>query len=136
MKLFSLPVLIIIGVLTLQPCFAEKPAAAEQKSKASQAPFRHAVFFRFKKEVTDEEIEKIEKAFVALPAKIKEIKDFEWGTSESVEGLNDDFTHCFFVTFENKAGLEIYIPHPDHKAFVALLKDKLDKVFVFDYTAK
>ena len=62
--------------------------------------------------------------------------DFEWGPSESVEGLNDGFTHCFLVTFADKEGLEVYIPHEDHQAFVALLKPSLEKVFVFDYTAR
>lgn len=99
-------------------------------------PFRHAVFFKFKEGTTDEEISEIEQAFVGLKRKISTIVDFEWGTSESVEGLNDDFSHCFFVTFKDKAGLEFYIPHPDHVAFVELLKPKLEKPFVFDYTPK
>lgn len=33
-------------------------------------------------------------------------------------------------------GLEVYLPHPDHQAFVSLLRPKLEKVFVLDYTAK
>ena len=32
--------------------------------------------------------------------------------------------------------LEIYLPHPDHKAFVGLLGPVLDKVLVVDYIAK
>jgi hypothetical protein len=74
--------------------------------------------------------------FLLLKEKIGTIVSIEWGTSESVEGLNDDFTHCFLVSFKNKAGLETYIPHPAHKAFVEILKPKLEKVFVFDYTQK
>ncbi|MEO0415401.1 MAG: Dabb family protein, partial [Verrucomicrobiota bacterium] len=98
--------------------------------------FRHAVFFKFKAEATADEVAEIEKAFAELPSKIDTITDFEWGTVDNVEPLNDEFTHCFFVSFEDKAGLEVYLPHPDHKAFVALLRPKLDKVFVFDYTPK
>ncbi|HCA49083.1 MAG TPA: stress responsive alpha-beta barrel domain protein, partial [Planctomycetaceae bacterium] len=45
-------------------------------------------------------------------------------------------THCFFVTFKNKAGLEVYLPHPAHEKFVALVKGKLAKVVVVDYIAK
>lgn len=100
------------------------------------APFRHVVCFKFKDGTPAAEIAEIEKAFGALKSKIPTIVDFEWGTSESVEKLNDGFTHCFFVSFADKKGLEAYIPHPDHQAFVALIKPKLDKVFVFDYTAK
>ncbi len=102
-------------------------------------PFQHVVFFKFNEDAPKEKIAKIakiEKEFISLKKKIDLIVDLEWGTSESVENLNDGFTHCFFVTFRNKADLEAYIVHPEHKAFVALLKDSLDKVFVFDYTAK
>ena len=36
---------------------------------------------------------------------------------------------------KDKGGLEVYLPHPDHKAFVALIKPLLAEVHVFDYTA-
>lgn len=98
--------------------------------------FRHVVFFKFKPEATPAQVEEIEKAFAALPAKIPTITGYEWGTSESVEKLNDGFTHCFFVTFKDKAGLEVYLPHEAHKAFGAKLKPLLEKAMVFDYTAK
>ena len=101
-----------------------------------EAPFRHAVFFQFKDTATDNDIQRIVDEFMMLKEKIDTIVDIEWGFSESVEGLNDDFTHAFFVTFKDKAGLETYIPHPDHEAFVEILKPHLEKVFVFDYTAK
>jgi hypothetical protein len=54
----------------------------------------------------------------------------------SPEGLNDGFTHCFFVTFADKAGLETYLPHAAHQEFVSKLKPQLDKVCVLDYVAK
>ena len=54
----------------------------------------------------------------------------------SPEGLNDGFTHCFFVTFADKAGLDAYLPHAEHQAFVAKLKPVLDKACVVDYVAK
>jgi hypothetical protein len=102
-----------------------------------EAPlFRHAVYFQFKETATDKEIQRIVDEFLLLEEKIETIVDIEWGVSESVEGLNDDFTHCFLVSFKDKAGLEVYIPHPDHKAFVEILKPSLEKVFVFDYTQK
>lgn len=100
------------------------------------AQFRHVVCFKFKEGTPDAQVAEIEQAFAALKGKIDTITDFEWGTSENIEPLNDEFTHCFVVTFKDKAGLEVYLPHPDHKKFVELLKPKLDKVFVFDYTPK
>lgn len=111
-------------------------AALTVSAAIAEGEFRHAVFFKFKDSATAEQVKEIEKAFAALPAQISAIQGYEWGKSESVEGLNDGFTHCFFVTFKDKAGLEEYIPHEAHKAFGAKLKPLLEKAFVFDYTAK
>ena len=96
--------------------------------------FRHVVCFKFKDGTAAEEVSAIEKAFGELRGKIDTIIDYEWGTSDNIEPLNDGFTHCFVVTFKDKKGLEAYLPHEAHQAFVAQLKPKLDKVFVFDYT--
>ena len=107
-------------------------------SAISQAggEFRHVVMFKFKDTATPAQVEAVEKAFGELPSKIDTVVAFEWGTSESVEGMNDGLTHCFFVTFKDKAGLETYIPHPAHVAFKEILIPILDKALVFDYTAK
>ena len=114
------------------------PIALMLTNAVSQAggEFRHVVMFKFKDSATPAQITAVEKAFGELPSKIETITDYEWGTSESVEGKNDGLTHCFFVTFKNKAGLEIYIPHPAHVAFKEILIPILDKALVFDYTAK
>lgn len=103
---------------------------------AADAPYRHVVFFKFKDSATPEQIQGIEQAFAALAGKIDMVKGFEWGTNVSPEGLNDGFTHCFFVTFADKAGLDAYLPHAEHQIFVSKLKPLLDKVCVVDYVAK
>jgi len=114
------------------------PIAIMLSTAVSQAggEFRHVVMFKFKDTATPAQVEAVEKAFEELPAKIDTITAYEWGTSESVEGKNDGLTHCFFVTFKDKAGLETYIPHPAHVAFKEILVPILDKALVFDYTAK
>ena len=103
---------------------------------AEDAPYRHVVLFKFKDDASKEDVKKVEKAFAALKDKIDLIQDFEWGTNVSPEGLDNDFTHCFFVTFKNIEDLKAYLPHPDHKEFVSILKPHLDKVLVVDYVAK
>lgn len=105
-------------------------------ASAADAPYRHVVFFKFKDTTTSEQVQGIEKAFGELATKINTVTGFEWGTNVSPEGLNDGFTHCFFVTFKDKAGLETYLPHAEHQAFVSKLKPLLDKVCVLDYVAK
>ena len=97
---------------------------------------RHVVLFKFKEGTTAEQIAGVVDAFRALPGKIDAIHDFEWGTDVSVEGRADGFTHCFFVTFKSEADRDAYLPHPDHKAFGAVLRPHLDKVLVLDYWSR
>ncbi|MGV3661752.1 MAG: Dabb family protein [Prosthecobacter sp.] len=103
---------------------------------AADAPYRHVVFFKFKDSAKPEEVKGLEDAFIELAKKVDTVKAFEWGTNVSPEGLNDGFTHCFLVTFADKAGLDVYLPHAAHKEFVSKLKPLLDKACVLDYVAK
>lgn len=121
-------------VNTTDNASAETPVTKQVEEMTKQ--LRHIVLIKFKAESTPEDIQKVEAAFAALPSKISEIKDFEWGLNNSPEGLNKDFTHCFFVTFESEEGRAIYLPHPAHLAFVEVLKPQLEDVLVLDYWAK
>ncbi|GGG49829.1 stress responsive protein [Croceivirga lutea] len=103
------------------------------KTIKSDKTLRHVVLFKFKKSATDANIKAIEESFEGLPSKIKEIKDFEWGTNNSPEGLSKGFTHCFFVTFENEEGRSTYLPHKAHKAFTELASPHIEDVLVIDY---
>lgn len=94
---------------------------------------RHVVMFKFQDTATPEAIKVVEDAFHALPQKIDAIYDYEWGINNSPEGLNKGLTHCFLVTFKSEADRETYLPHPDHQAFVEVLKPVLDDVTVIDY---
>ena len=57
----------------------------------------------------------------------------EWGRNNSPERHDHGFTHCFMVTFDSEDGRQAYLPHPDHMAFVEVLKPVLDKVRVLDF---
>ena len=97
---------------------------------------RHVVLFKFKDQSKAGDIKLVEDAFRALSVKIRLIKDFEWGTNNSPENLNQGLTHCFFVSFKNEKDRDDYLVHPEHKAFVEILKPHLDKVTVIDYWAR
>lgn len=97
---------------------------------------RHVVLFKFKAEVSPAQAQEVADAFAALPKKIDVIRDFEWGTDNSVEGKAAGFTHGFVVTFADEKGREIYLPHPAHQEFVKLVGPRIDNVLVFDYWAK
>lgn len=108
-------------------------AAPESKTPGV---YRHVVLFKFKDTATKEQITHIEKEFTALSKKINTITGYEWGTDVTPNNKAQGFTHCFIVTFKNKAGLDVYLPHADHQAFVKILLPILDKVLVIDFTAQ
>lgn len=97
---------------------------------------RHVVLFKFKDTSSAQDVKKVEDAFHALPGKLPLIKDFEWGTNTSPENLNQGLTHCFLVTFASDKDRDAYLVHPEHKAFVEVLKPHLDKITVIDYWTK
>lgn len=119
---------IAMAVAMLSP----RQQAAEQEAKV----LRHVVLFKFKASATAEQIAGIEQAFAGLKSQIDEIQDFEWGTNNSPEGLSQEFTHCFFVTFKSEADRDAYLPHAAHQKFVEQVKPLLDKALVVDYWAK
>ncbi len=102
----------------------------------SSPQLRHVVLFGFKANVTPDEVKAVEAAFLALPVQIKCIKSLEWGTDISPEGLQKGHTHCFFLTFSAEKDRDEYLVHPAHKAFGAMLGNKLSTVTVVDYWAK
>ena len=123
--------LFIVTTLILMPTSISKA-----QKKSNPKVLRHVVLFKFQDSSKPEDIKKVEDAFIALKGKIKLIKDFEWGTNTSPEGLNQGLTHCFLASFASDKDRDDYLVHPDHKAFVEILKPHLDKVTVIDYWTK
>ena len=130
MYLRTLVSLFVIAMITTAPL----TASAQKKSEGKA--LRHVVLFKFKDTSGPDDVKKVEEAFAALSGKIKLIKDFEWGTNNSPENLNQGLTHCFFVTFSSEKDRDAYLIHPDHKAFVEIVGPHLDKVTVLDYWTK
>ena len=96
---------------------------------------RHVVLFRWKPETPAAKTREIEDAFRALPGKIPQIAGFEWGHDVSVGGFSQGYTHCFVVSFHSAADRDVYVPHPDHAAFIALSRPHVDGLLVIDYFA-
>lgn len=111
----------------------ETAVATMNDTPVTKRQLRHVVLFKFKESATPDDIKKVEDAFSALPGKIPQIRDYEWGTNNSPEGLDKGFTHCFFLTFDSEEDRAIYLPHPDHKAFGQMLGPFLEDVLVVDY---
>ncbi len=111
-------------------------AALAATSALAGGEFRHVVFFFFLPSATPEQVKEIEKAFAELPKKIPTITGYEWGTSESVEKLNDGFTHCYMFTFDDVKGLKDYASSDEHRAAVGKIMAAAEKGRVFDFWTK
>jgi len=124
----------IIVCLTL--ALLATTALFAQNNMKKEKVLRHVVLFKFKDDASAADVQKVEDAFRQLKPKINLIKDFEFGKNNSPEKLDQGFTHCFFVTFASEKDRDDYLVHPDHKAFVEVLKPYLDKALVVDYWAR
>jgi len=120
--------LALAAVISLAAVAADKPA----KSKK----LLHVVAFKFKPSATPAQIQQVVDDFRALKKKITEIQGLEWGTNVSPEKLDKGFTHGFLLTFTSEKDRDIYLVHPDHKAFGKSLGPVLEDAFVLDYWAQ
>lgn len=134
---------LVTGLLFFQMKKSETEAATVVKEVEMEmlAPdmseaVRHVVVFKYKPEATAEQIQEITDAFKALEDQIPGIIGFEHGINNSPEGLNQDFTHVYLMTFENAEARDTYLPHPKHAAFGEILMGSgiFDGAFVVDYT--
>lgn len=108
--------------------------SADEKPTAKPAKLlRHVVLYKFKAEITEKQVQEVVDAFSALPGKIDAIIDFERGTNISQENKSEGFTHSFVVTFRDTASRDAYLKHPAHDDYVKVVKDRREKVIVFDY---
>ncbi len=122
---FLFLVLGIFGSLVLMP-----PASAAEKV------LRHVVMYKFKDGLPPAQLQEVIDTFAGLPKKIDTIVGFEAGTNVSKEGKSEGLTHAFVVTFKSEADLAAYLVHPAHDAYVKVVRDRREKVIVFDYWAE
>jgi len=80
--------------------------------------FRHVVAFRFGPDVTAEARSQIADGLAALPAKIEDIRRYEFGPDAGLAEGNFDFV--VVADFDDEAAYLRYAQHPAH---LALLRD-------------
>ena len=91
---------------------------------------RHAVFFKFKESSSESDVDEVVKA--AATRKIDSIVDFEWVSAPVAKTSVVDLPTVFCSPSRMKRPKK-YLPHPEHKAFGAMLGPHLEDVFVIDY---
>ena len=131
-RMVAATIVLVAGLALFWQADAQPGSTAETKPPR-ESMLRHVVLFKFKSSVTPDQIQRVLDQFAALPKKISAIIDFEMGADVSVENKSKGFTHCFLVTFRDEKGRDAYLPHPEHVAFVEILRPLLEDVLVFDY---
>lgn len=94
---------------------------------------RHFGVFKFNADVTAAQIEESFAAMQDMVGKIPGLLEMENGPYKSDEGLNDEFTHGFIMTFDTAESRDVYLDHPVHLKVVDLVKPRLEKLVVFDF---
>ena len=95
---------------------------------------RHILLVKFKSLASLKAVQEVLKDFQAIDTKIDGICTVECGKNNSIEKLNDDYSHCIQMTFNNEQSRQNYLPHPVHDALKKKFNTVLDKIIVFDYT--
>jgi len=94
---------------------------------------RHFGVFQFKPEITPEQIDNCFAELRGMVGKIPGLLDIEHGPYDSDEGLNEEFTHGFIMTFDSLESRDAYLPHPIHEAVKDVVVPCLERVVVFDF---
>ncbi len=93
---------------------------------------RHFGIFKFKEGISEEQIEDSFQTMMGMVEQIPGLLDMEYGPYNGDEGLNEDFTHGFIMTFDTPESRDAYLPHPVHEKVKELVVPRLERVIVFD----
>ena len=94
---------------------------------------QHIALIRFKPGTTAAVVEDTFARLRQLRATIPGIMALTSGPNTSPEGLAQDHTHGFVMTFQDTPARDAYITHPEHQKFVQFAGPLFEKITVFDY---
>ena len=91
----------------------------------------HLVLFAVADDASDEDVEDLLSSIRALKNDVSSVTDLSVG--EDFSGRAGGYTHALFARFEDRAGLQEYMEHPDHLAVVEKLEERTTGRIVADY---
>lgn len=126
-------VTVLVGLFAMGCISVRGSVSVEDDAKGPASVLRHVVLFKFKAGTSDADIEKVRTAFHNLKNEIETVRGIESGRDISSENLQQGFTYCFIVTFDDAAGRDTYLKHPAHDGFVKIAGPYLDQALVIDF---
>lgn len=91
----------------------------------------HIVMFQFKEENKQENLVRVKTMLEVLPSKIETLRSMEVGID--ISRSDRSFDMVLTSTFDDQAGLDIYVPHPAHQEVVSVIKEVTTLSKVVDY---
>lgn len=91
----------------------------------------HIVFFKFKPETTDSDIQKLAEGLGGLPHVIEEIREFRFGADVIHSERSYDFG--LVSSFEDLDAMQRYQVHPEHQKVVTHVKAISASVLAVDF---
>jgi hypothetical protein len=91
----------------------------------------HVVLMKFKPNVTEAQIQELQKRLDDLPNKIIEIHSYEFG--RDVIRSERSFDFGLVSLFANPEALQRYQTHPEHLTVLEVLKKMCDQIIVVDF---
>ena len=94
---------------------------------------KHIALFKFKAEVTEDQIDDLFDQILNATEEIPGIEDYVSGVDCSPEGLAQGYTHGFIMTLTDAAARDAYLTHPEHEKIKVLLGANVESVLAFDF---
>lgn len=94
---------------------------------------KHIGLIKFKESASEEQIANLFDQLLDLSESVEGIEDYVSGPNSSPEGLNQEFTHGFVMTFVDAAARDAYLPHPDHERVKVTFLPLIESIVVLDF---
>jgi hypothetical protein len=93
---------------------------------------RHILLLQPAVGATARDIDACREAITGLVGRIPGLVDCHWGENVAPADRRDGLSHGFSMDFVDRASLEAYGPHPDHKHAAQLVRATFARIVVLD----
>ncbi len=93
---------------------------------------RHILLLQPRSDSTPASIVACRDALRSLVGRIPGLLDCRWGENIAVPERREGFTHGFTMDFVDRASLDAYGPHPEHKPVAPLVRAAFERTVVLD----
>ena len=99
---------------------------------------RQIIAFKYHNNISNEQINEVNKAFRSLQNKVPGILALEVGTNPDEGILEGEFSHTFMLTFATEKARKAYLPHPERQKFENMINHlgTVEKSFVIAFSTQ